>query len=112
LGETARTRASSQSSRSRRAVAEAAPRIDRAQQRGERRGLGVAGDRAQRARRQRVALERERYVGWCHRRKPSPTRSTVRDAAAAGSEQMPPIATEHVDDAGVAAVRAWIHSLN
>jgi hypothetical protein len=38
-------------------------------------------------------------------------RMSVRDAAAAGSDQMPPIASEHVDDAGVELVRAWIASM-
>jgi hypothetical protein len=38
-------------------------------------------------------------------------RMTVRDAASAGSDQMPPIATEHPDIAGVELVRAWIAGL-
>lgn len=39
-------------------------------------------------------------------------RMSVRDAGTTGApDQMPPLATEHVDDVGVAAVRAWITSI-
>jgi hypothetical protein len=65
-----------------------------------------------------VALFRFEHPGYALRVAPGDPdasavlyRMTVRDAAAAGSEQMPPIATDVVDADGVAAVRAWIAAL-
>lgn len=65
-----------------------------------------------------VALFRFQHPGITERVKPGQPdasgiayRMSVRDPGVPLSEQMPPIATERVDDAGVAAVRAWISSL-
>ena len=65
-----------------------------------------------------VALFRFQHPGITVRVKPGDPdasgilyRMTVRDAGVPLAEQMPPIATERVDDAGIALVRAWISTL-
>jgi len=65
-----------------------------------------------------VALTRFSHAGYSVRIDPGAPdtsavlyRMTVRDAAAAVSEQMPPIATEYPDAAAIEAVRAWIAAI-
>ncbi len=62
----------------------------------------------------RVPVERYYRPGVTHRIAPgNPDAScvSVRMARRGQSEQMPPLATEKVDDAGVALVEAWIRSI-
>lgn len=65
-----------------------------------------------------VALFRFQHPGIAVRVKPGDPdasgityRMSVRDPGVPLSEQMPPIATERVDNTGIAAVRAWISAL-
>jgi len=65
-----------------------------------------------------VPLTRFSHVGYSVRIDPgSPDtsaivyRMSIRDGASEPSDQMPPIATEHPDDAGIEAVRAWIAAI-